>query len=68
MRRSLRPLSYLPRSWRLRETEEATLDALVGVASRRLKVQRNLLKFGVGENVEAYTLAINALDSVRRRR
>ena len=64
----IRPLSYLPRSWRLSHAEEATIEGLIGPASRRLKVRRNLERYGLGKNDEALELTIATLDSVRRRR
>jgi hypothetical protein len=70
----IRPLTHLPRSWRLTQREELTLDSLCGIASRRLKVERNLRQYGnVGEEGNAFRVAvlnetIKALDDVRRRR
>jgi len=65
-------ITKLPRSWRLTEAEALTLDSLVGVASRRLKVERNMLTFDREPATEdkVFRLAvinetIRILDSVR---
>jgi hypothetical protein len=72
-----RPLTFLPRAWRLTEREETTLDVLCGRASRRLKVEANFLKYAqsarLGDPEQADRLAvvretIAILDSVRQRR
>jgi hypothetical protein len=66
-----RPLTFLPRRWRLTEREEMTFDTLTGVASRRLKIERNMLEHsgeGNAFRVAVLNETIKTLDSVRRRR
>jgi hypothetical protein len=66
----IRPLTKLPRRWRMTEREELTIETLTGIASRRLKVEQNFLKHGGGDNafrVAVLTETIKALDSVRQR-
>jgi hypothetical protein len=71
-----RPLTFLPRAWRLTEIEEATLDVLCGRASRRLKVEANFLKYAqsapvgpeASDRLAVVRETIGILDSVRQRR
>jgi hypothetical protein len=64
-----RPLTFLPRRWRLTEREELTNDVLLGRASRKLKVEKNLLAFGTDDKFRVAVLneTIKVLDSVRQR-
>lgn len=65
----IRPLSRLPRAWRMTKEEATLIEHVAGVAARRLKVRRNVLRFGGDpETADDLDGLIAAFDDLRERR